>query len=114
MRIALRHDARQENVQDTKSTGGPSPAGRTKVGDHLKTPDDLTDWPLFGDDCHSLLKTALTQEIWNEYKDKSDAAGVSFKQCIFSGCKNPDSHIGAYAGSADSYTTFAKFFDKIV
>lgn len=103
-----------KNVQDTKSTGGPSPAGRTKVGNHLNTPDDLTDWPLFDDSCNSLLKTALTQEIWNEYKDKSDAAGVSFKQCIFSGCKNPDSHIGAYAGSADSYTTFAKFFDKIV
>jgi len=56
----------------------------------------------------------LTQEIWDEYKDKSDASGVSFKVCIFSGVKNLDSGIGLYAGSHDSYTTFSKLFDKVV
>jgi len=84
------------------------------VGSHLNCPEDLKDWPKFPEDCHSLLKAALTKEVWEEYKDKSDASGVSFKTCIFSGCKNTDSHIGAYAGSADSYTTFNKLFDKII
>ena len=43
-----------------------------------------------------------------------DASGVSFKTCIFSGVKNLDSGIGAYAGSHDSYTTFKKLFDPII
>ena len=32
-----------------------------------------------------------------------DASGWSFKQSIFSACKNIDAKIGWYAGSADSY-----------
>jgi creatine kinase/arginine kinase len=47
-------------------------------------------------------------------KDKKDKAGFSFREAIFSGCKNTDSGIGCYAGSHDSYKTFAAFFDKIV
>jgi creatine kinase len=47
-------------------------------------------------------------------KDKKDKAGFSFKEAIFSGCKNTDSGIGVYAGSHDSYTTFAPLFDKII
>jgi creatine kinase/arginine kinase len=89
-------------------------AGRTMVGPHLKTPECLVNWPQFPAGCDSLLSKALTKEVWDEYHDKSDSAGVSFKTCIFSGCKNPDSHIGAYAGSANSYTCFNKLFDKII
>jgi len=33
---------------------------------------------------------------------------------ILSGAQNTDSGIGVYAGSHDSYTTFNKFFDKII
>lgn len=40
--------------------------------------------------------------------------GFPFKDAIYSGCKNTDSGIGVYAGSHDSYTTFAPFFDKII
>ena len=47
-------------------------------------------------------------------KDKSDAHGFTFRQAIFSGCKNTDSSIGVYAGSHDSYKTFAPLFDKVV
>ena len=43
-----------------------------------------------------------------------DKYGFSFKQAIFSGCKNTDSGIGVYAGSDDSYDKFADFFDQIV
>lgn len=43
-----------------------------------------------------------------------DKHGFSFKQAIFSGCKNTDSGIGVYAGSHDSYAAFAPLFDKII
>ena len=62
----------------------------------------------------SALCKCLTKEIWEEYHDKSDACGVSFKVCIFSGVKNLDSGIGLYAGSADSYNCFNKLFDKVI
>merc|ERR1712195_405153 len=56
----------------------------------------------------------MTKEIWEEYKDKSCKAGVTFKTCVFSGVANQDSGIGVYAGSHDSYTTFCKMFDQVV
>jgi len=62
----------------------------------------------------SALCKSLTKEIWEEFKDQKDACGVPFKVMCFSGVKNLDSGIGAYAGSHDSYKTFAKLFDKIV
>jgi hypothetical protein len=55
-----------------------------------------------------------TKEVWEEYKDKKDAQGVSFKTCIISGAQNVDSGIGCYAGSHDSYKTFSKFFDNVI
>jgi hypothetical protein len=47
-------------------------------------------------------------------KDKKDKHGFTFREAIFSGCKNTDSGIGVYAGSHDSYKVFAPFMDKIV
>ena len=90
------------------------PAQRTKCGPELRNPEDLTGWPEFPADCKSAVSRHLTQDIWQEHHDKSDAAGVSFKTCVFSGCQNVDSGIGCYAGSMDSYTTFATFFDRII
>ena len=62
----------------------------------------------------SALSRNLTEEIWNEYKDKKDEAGVSFKTCVFSGVKNLDSGIGLYAGDHSSYKVFNKLFDKVI
>ena len=74
--------------------------------------DDLEEFEdLFPEGTKSLLCKCLTKEIWDEYKDQSDAAGVSFKVCCFSGVKNLDSGIGLYAGSHDSYKCFDKLFD---
>jgi len=74
----------------------------------------MTSLPVFPEGTKSLVCKYLTQDIWDKYHDKSDKHGVSFKTCVFSGVKNLDSGIGAYAGSHDSYTQFADFFDKIV
>jgi hypothetical protein len=94
----------------------PAPvAGVTHCGPWLKHPEDITDFPEFPESHRqSLCCKALTKEVWEEYKDLSDKSGVSFKTCILSGCQNVDSGIGCYAGSHDSYTTFAKFFDTVI
>lgn len=55
----------------------------------------------------SLLAKYCTPEIWLANKKKKDKFGFSFKQAVFSGCKNVDSGIGVYAGSQDSYYTFS-------
>jgi len=88
--------------------------GRTVCGSHLKTEADLKDWPMFPENCKSLVSKHLTEEVWNEHKDAEDGAKVSFKTCLFSGCKNVDSGIGVYAGSLDSYEKFSSLFDPII
>ena len=70
--------------------------------------------PEFPEKTTSLLKKHLNRAIWDQLKDKSDKFNYTFRQAIFSGCKNTDSGIGVYAGSHDSYKTFAPLFDKII
>lgn len=86
----------------------------TAVGSHLAKAEDVVDFPAFPEGTKSLLMKHLSRQIWNQLKDKKDKYGFSFREAIFSGCKNTDSGIGCYAGSHDSYTTFAPFFDKII
>ena len=75
----------------------------------------MTDgYPVFPSTTHSLLSKYLTREVWSELKNKEDNVGFSFKQAIFSGCKNLDSGVGVYAGSHDSYKAFAPLFDNII
>ena len=94
----------------------PAPVeGVTHCGPWLKHPDDLKDFPEFPEQYkQSSVCRFLSKEIWDEYKDQCDEKGVSFKQCVLSGCQNVDSGIGAYAGSHDSYRKFSKFFDRVV
>ena len=50
------------------------------------TADDLQEFEkLFLGPTNSALSRHLSKEIWEEYKDKKDKYGVSFKTCIFSG-----------------------------
>ncbi len=86
----------------------------TAVGTHLTKPEDVENFPVFPEGTKSLLSKHLSKQIWHQLKDKQDKFGFTFRQAIFSGCKNTDSGIGCYAGSHDSYKTFAPFFDKIV
>jgi hypothetical protein len=87
----------------------------THCGPWLKKPEDIVDMPCFPKDFQkSAVARCLSKDDWEKYSTMSDASGVSFKQCILSGCQNIDSGIGCYAGSHDSYITFNQFFDKIV
>ena len=85
-----------------------------ECGSHLKDIGDLTGYPVFPEGTTSSVCRFNTREIWAKFHDKRDVFGVSYKLCIFSGCKNIDSGIGAYAGSHDSYKTFAPLMDKII
>ena len=81
----------------------------------FKTADELVDFDtFFPAGTKSEVCKCLSKEIWEEYKDQSDAEGVTFKTMIFSGVKNLDSGIGVYAGSHDAYTKFSKLFDKVI
>jgi len=85
-----------------------------QVGSHLKSPDDLTDFPVFPEGTRSLLCKHLTREVWEKLQGKKDMFGFTFKQAIFSGCKNTDSGVGVYAGSHHSYYIFGELFDRII
>jgi creatine kinase/arginine kinase len=86
----------------------------TMVGSHLKDWDDIKGLPYFPSGTKSLLAKCLTPDVWEVCKDRRDKFGFSFKQAIFSGCKWTNSGVGVYAGSHDSYYTFAPLFDKII
>ena len=88
---------------------------RTVIGGDFEDASQLEDIStFFTKEADSSLKRNLTADIWRQYKDKSDDAGVSFKTMIFSGIKNQDSGIGLYAGSHSSYFKFYKLFDKVI
>ena len=70
--------------------------------------------PTFPEGTNSYLSRNLNTDVWNELKDKSDSYGFTFKQAIFSGCKNLDSGVGMYAGSPDSYPTFSPLFKPTI
>lgn len=80
----------------------------------MKKPEDLNGFPVFPAGTKSLLMKHLSRDIWTKLADAKDKYGYSFKQAIFSGCKNTDSGIGVYAGSIDSYAKFADLFDLII
>jgi len=110
MGCASSHHGHGPNLQK------PAPEeGITHCGPWIKSADDLVGFPVWPEGYRqSLVAQYCTREIWEEYKDKKDAQGVSFKTCIVSGCQNVDSGIGCYAGSHDSYRAFNKFFDKVI
>ncbi len=83
-------------------------------GSHLSGSESLTAFPIFPEGTKSSVARFNTLEVWNELHGKKDAHGVPYEVCIFSGCKNVDSGIGVYAGSHDSYKTFALIMDKVI
>lgn len=85
-----------------------------QVGSHIASADNLTGFPVFPAGTKSLLCKYLTRDLWDQLKDKKDKFGFSFREAIFSGCKNVDSGIGVYAGSHDSYDVFAPLMDQVI
>lgn len=75
---------------------------------------ELNKYPLFTEQCRSLLKKHLTREVFDQLKDRQTANGYQFMQVINSGVINQDSHVGVYAGDAESYDLFSALFDPII
>jgi len=62
---------------------------KAMVGGEYEAADQLCDFStFFTAESNSSLKRNLTEDIWNEYKDSKDGAGVTFKTMVFSGIKN--------------------------
>ncbi|MBE9549342.1 MAG: arginine kinase [Proteobacteria bacterium] len=75
---------------------------------------ELNEFPIFPEDCASLLSKHLSRAVFAKLKNRQTANGFSLQQAINSGIQNPDSGIGIYAGDEESYTTFAGLFDPII
>ena len=90
-------------------------ATATMCSNALTSYEQLDSLPTFPEGQQdSYLARNLNQSIWDELSDKTDSYGFSFKQAIFSGCKNPESGVGVYAGSPDSYNAFSSLFTPII
>jgi creatine kinase/arginine kinase len=71
-------------------------------------------YPVFSDQCTSLLKKHLTPAIWHELAELRTESGYRFSQLIRSGIEQQDSDIGVYAGDAESYALFAPLLTPII
>ena len=105
----VKEEAKPAEVEKVEEKRKPGP--NILAGTHLKKPEDITGFIDFPDGTKSLLCKYLTKEVFDKYYGCKDKAGVSFEQMILSGAQNVDSGIGVYAGSQDSYSTFADLFD---
>ena len=86
----------------------------TLCGSWIPEPNMIEHMPTFPEGTGGQIKKVMTQELWEKYHDAKDKSGFPFKQVIYAGCKNVKSDVGVFAGSHDSYTTFADIFDPII
>jgi protein-arginine kinase len=71
-------------------------------------------FPKFHPEARSMVKQYLTPAIYDQLAPLKTRTGFTLATAIQSGLKNPDSHIGIYAGDAPSYSLFAPIFDPII
>merc|ERR1740130_1133583 len=102
------------SIATAPAEAAPTDTQGTFMGSHLEGPESITGMPFFPTGTKSLLSKCLTQDVWEQCKDRRDKFGFTFRQAIFSGSKWTNSGVGVYAGSHDSYYAFAPFFDKII
>ncbi|XP_058825220.1 arginine kinase 1-like [Topomyia yanbarensis] len=66
------------------------------------------------EECKSLLKKHLTEEIFEELKTRKTELKSTLLDCIQSGLENHDSGVGVYAADEQCYEVFAALFDPII
>ncbi len=69
---------------------------------------------IFPDNTTSLAQRFLTPSLFDRLSRLKTDAGFTLEQAIRSGRENPDSHIGIYAGDAQTYTLFKEIFDPVI
>lgn len=62
----------------------------------------------------SLVKKHLSAALFDRLKGQKTTSGFTLSHALASGIKNPDSHVGIYAGDAQSYEVFAPLLDLII
>lgn len=70
--------------------------------------------PTFPTGTGGQIAKVMNENMWEKYANVKDKDGFSFKDVIYAGCKNVRSEVGVFAGSHDSYTTFADLFNPII
>jgi creatine kinase/arginine kinase len=75
---------------------------------------DQQSFPIFNPSCPSLLCRHLTEQLFEQLKDRVTVNGFTLAQAINSGVVNQDSGVGVYAGDAESYHLFSPLFDPII
>jgi protein-arginine kinase len=71
-------------------------------------------FPKFHGDSCALVKQYLTYELYKRLAPLKTKTGFTLDAAIQSGLKNPDSHIGIYAGDAHSYSLFSEILNPII
>lgn len=61
-----------------------------------------------------LANQFLTPPVFDRLSRLKTDTGFNLEQAIRSGRENPDSHIGIYAGDAQTYTLFKEVFDPVI
>jgi len=74
----------------------------------------MSSFPIFPNNCSSLLCKYLSRDIYEQLKEKKTSNGFTLDAAIRSGIENPDSGIGVYAGDLESYSLFGALFDPII
>jgi len=66
----------------------------------------------------NFMAECMTEEIYNNLKNKKTSSGVTLAHCIKTGVDNPGhphiKTVGMTAGDEDSYSVFAELFDPII
>lgn len=66
------------------------------------------------EECNSIVKTHLTDELFDKLKNVNGDGGVSLYNCIKSGIDNQDSVLGIYAVNLQFYDQFSDIFDPVI
>jgi creatine kinase/arginine kinase len=72
------------------------------------------DAAIFPEHAVSLAHRFLTPSLFGRLSRLKTDTGFTLEQAIRSGLENPDSHIGIYAGDAQTYTLFKEIFDPVI
>jgi creatine kinase/arginine kinase len=75
---------------------------------------DSGDGAIFPEHAVSLAHRFLTPSLFDRLSRLKTDTGFTLEQAIRSGRENPDSHIGIYAGDAQTYALFKEILDPVI
>ncbi|KAG4079650.1 hypothetical protein HA402_010430 [Bradysia odoriphaga] len=108
-----------KQMEDTQTVNTDAVEGTEEAND--KTTDEEVDQlradfekMKSNEECDSLLKNHLTDEIFENLRNVNVDSGVTLDDCIKSGLKNHDSVLGIYAANLQCYDQFSEIFDPVI